>query len=153
MLAHCNLKENMWLCSKLSSFFPFMHCPLVANQKTRWSITNANSNELCQFRFIDGSEKGPVVVAVKVARNEVTVDISQLNPSIDENSVVDVRSVDSENPATVTGYFYFLSSKNCLHGFELSKKIVAFYLLKLCCRKISCVDIVHLGNCSCFCLV
>ena len=24
----------MWLCSKQSSFFPFMHCPLVANQKT-----------------------------------------------------------------------------------------------------------------------
>ena len=38
MLAHCNLKQNMWLCSKQSSFFPFMHCPLVANQKTWWSI-------------------------------------------------------------------------------------------------------------------
>ena len=38
MLAHCNLKQNTWLCSKQSSFFPFMHCPLVANQKTRWSI-------------------------------------------------------------------------------------------------------------------
>ena len=29
----------MWLCSKQSSFFPFMHCPLVANRKTWWSIT------------------------------------------------------------------------------------------------------------------
>ena len=39
MLAHCNLKQNTWLCSKQSSFFPFfMHCPLVANRKTRWSI-------------------------------------------------------------------------------------------------------------------
>ena len=38
MLAHCNLKQNMWLCSKQYSFFPFMHCPLVANRKTRWSI-------------------------------------------------------------------------------------------------------------------
>ena len=38
MLAHCNLKQNMWLCSKQSSFFPFMHCHLVANQKMRWSI-------------------------------------------------------------------------------------------------------------------
>ena len=36
MLAHCNLKQN--LCSKQSSFFPFMHCPLVASWKTRWSI-------------------------------------------------------------------------------------------------------------------
>ena len=36
MLAHCNLKQN--LCSKQSSFFPFMHCPLVANWKTRRSI-------------------------------------------------------------------------------------------------------------------
>ena len=26
----------MWLCSKRSSFFPFMHCPLVANRKTQW---------------------------------------------------------------------------------------------------------------------
>ena len=39
MLAHCNSKQNTWLCSKQSSFFPFfMHCPLVANRKTRWSI-------------------------------------------------------------------------------------------------------------------
>ena len=38
MLAHCNLKQN--LCSKQSSFFPFMHCPLVANRKTRWSIVD-----------------------------------------------------------------------------------------------------------------
>ena len=38
MLAHCNLKQNTWLWSKQSSFFPFMHCPLVANRKTRWSI-------------------------------------------------------------------------------------------------------------------
>ena len=38
MLAHCNLKQNMWLCSKQSSFFPLLHCPLVANRKTRWSI-------------------------------------------------------------------------------------------------------------------
>ena len=38
MLAHCNLKQNTWLCSKQSSFFPFMHCPLVANRKTWWSI-------------------------------------------------------------------------------------------------------------------
>ena len=38
MLAHWNLKQNMWLCSKQSSCFPFMHCPLVANRKTQWSI-------------------------------------------------------------------------------------------------------------------
>ena len=38
MLAHCYLKQNMWLCSKQSSFFPLMHCPLVVNRKTRWSI-------------------------------------------------------------------------------------------------------------------
>ena len=47
MLAHCNLKQNMWLCSKQSSFFPFMHCPLVANRKTWWSIlkTNLSNNQ------------------------------------------------------------------------------------------------------------
>ena len=38
MLAHWNSKQNMWLCSKLSTFFPFMHCPLVANRKVQWSI-------------------------------------------------------------------------------------------------------------------
>ena len=38
MLAHCNLKQNTWLHSKQSSFFPFVHCPLVANRKTQWSI-------------------------------------------------------------------------------------------------------------------
>ena len=43
MIAHCNLKQNMCLCSKQSSFFPFMHCPLVANQKTRWSISKLSS--------------------------------------------------------------------------------------------------------------
>ena len=38
MLAHCNLKQNTWLCSKQFSFFPLMHCPLVVNRKTWWSI-------------------------------------------------------------------------------------------------------------------
>ena len=38
ILAHCNLKQNTWLHSKVSSFFPFMHCPLVSNRKTQWSI-------------------------------------------------------------------------------------------------------------------
>ena len=33
----CYLKQNMCLRSK-QAYFPFMHCPLVANQKTRWSI-------------------------------------------------------------------------------------------------------------------
>ena len=27
MLAHCNLKQNMWLCSKQSSFFSFYALP------------------------------------------------------------------------------------------------------------------------------
>ena len=39
MLSHCNLKQTMWLCSKPSSFFPFKHCPLVANRKTWWYIS------------------------------------------------------------------------------------------------------------------
>ena len=39
MLAHCNLKRNTWLCSKQSSFFPFMHCPLVANQRRDGPLT------------------------------------------------------------------------------------------------------------------
>ena len=38
MLAHRNLKQNMSLCTKQSCFFPFMYCPLVANQKSQWSI-------------------------------------------------------------------------------------------------------------------
>ena len=38
MLAHSNLKQNMCLRSKESSFFPIMHCPLVVNRKMRWSI-------------------------------------------------------------------------------------------------------------------
>ena len=37
MLAHCNLKQNTWLCSKQSSYFSFYALPL-ANQKTQWSI-------------------------------------------------------------------------------------------------------------------
>ena len=47
MLAHCNLKQNMCLCSHHNlAYFPFMHCPLVANQKTRWSICSSFHNEL-----------------------------------------------------------------------------------------------------------
>ena len=48
ILAHCNLKQNMWLCSKQSSIFPFMHCLLVANRKMRWSIVQ-NGPELFFF--------------------------------------------------------------------------------------------------------
>ena len=38
MIAHCNLKQNTWLCSKQSSFFSFYALSLAANRKTRWSI-------------------------------------------------------------------------------------------------------------------
>ena len=54
MLAHCYLKQNMWLCSKQSSFFPLMHCPLVANWKTRWSIEWNLQGLLCCFKGMFG---------------------------------------------------------------------------------------------------
>ena len=55
------------------------------------------------FRFTEGSETGPIVVAVNTGYAEATVDIGSLNPTSDASSVVDVRSVASENPATVPG--------------------------------------------------
>jgi hypothetical protein len=60
-------------------------------------------NVVTPFRYIEGSEEGPVVVAVNVGNDEVTVDIGSLNPTLDERPVVDVRSVGSGNPATLPG--------------------------------------------------
>ena len=57
MLAHCNLIQNTWLCSKQSSFFPFMHSPLVANWKTRWSIQLTwNFKTFDQFQAVASNE-------------------------------------------------------------------------------------------------
>ena len=45
MLAHCNLKQNAWFCSKQSSFFSLYALPSGGNWKTRWSIAHHNMRE------------------------------------------------------------------------------------------------------------
>lgn len=45
----------------------------------------------------------PVIVAMNINDAEVTIDISELNPAGSENSVVEIRSTNSGNPATVPG--------------------------------------------------
>ena len=41
MLAHCNLKQNMWLCSKQSSFFSFY--ALSSGGKSKDAVVHWNN--------------------------------------------------------------------------------------------------------------
>ena len=65
----------MWLCSKRSSFFPFMHCPLVANRKTQWSIHSM----LFEFLFYNSSQNEKSYHKTKRVRSCSLIGLSSSN--------------------------------------------------------------------------
>ena len=67
MLAHCNLKQNTWLCSKQSSFFSFYALP--SGGKSKDAVVHYNVLALFTFYALPsgGKSKDAVVHILQCA--------------------------------------------------------------------------------------